>query len=265
MRQAMFAVVLVAASFAGGAIVNGPGLRWAQTQLMSRLGLDDSDDPASPNKPKSLATADGPTTTTDASSTATGDAPPRTIPPLVVDPSVKSARSAGPRVRTVSDSNTPEPAPAPAVAASLPPRDQPWPSPAPLSAAEPDAAGAPAPRPLADDRADRAAFAEGVSRLADPKPSPAPAEPAAAATDTPASAADPADWAGVRKALRDLGVSRYGTEGEPSGRARFHCVIPVAGRRAVGQHFEAEGEDELQAARATLRRIALWRATSEAP
>ena len=30
MRQALFAVLLVAASFAGGAVVNGPGLRWAQ-------------------------------------------------------------------------------------------------------------------------------------------------------------------------------------------------------------------------------------------
>ena len=24
--------------------------------------------------------------------------------------------------------------------------------------------------------------------------------------------------------------------GEPGGRVRFHCVIPLAGRRAVGQH-----------------------------
>ena len=30
MRKALFAVVLVAASFGGGAAVNGPGLRWAQ-------------------------------------------------------------------------------------------------------------------------------------------------------------------------------------------------------------------------------------------
>jgi hypothetical protein len=72
---------------------------------------------------------------------------------------------------------------------------------------------------------------------------------------------EPTDWAGVRRALRELGVSRYGTEGESNGRVRFQCVIPLAGRRAVGQHFEAEGDDELQAARAVLRRIALWRAT----
>ena len=39
MRQALFAVVLVAASFAGGAVVNGPGLRWAQAMVWNRAGL----------------------------------------------------------------------------------------------------------------------------------------------------------------------------------------------------------------------------------
>jgi hypothetical protein len=64
--------------------------------------------------------------------------------------------------------------------------------------------------------------------------------------------------------MRTLGVARYGIEGEPDGRVRFHCVIPLAGRRAVSQHFEADGDDEIEAAQAALRRIALWRAT-EAP
>ena len=32
MRQLFLVVVLVAASFLGGAFVNGPGLQWAQTQ-----------------------------------------------------------------------------------------------------------------------------------------------------------------------------------------------------------------------------------------
>jgi hypothetical protein len=40
-------------------------------------------------------------------------------------------------------------------------------------------------------------------------------------------------------------------------------VIPLAGRRAVGQHFEAEGDDEIQAARTALKRITLWRATGD--
>jgi len=69
------------------------------------------------------------------------------------------------------------------------------------------------------------------------------------------------DWGRIRQKMRALGVSRYGIEGDPDGRVRFHCVIPLAGRRAVGQQFEAEGDDALEAAQTALRRVALWQAT----
>jgi hypothetical protein len=58
-------------------------------------------------------------------------------------------------------------------------------------------------------------------------------------------------------------VTRYTIEGEPGGRVVFSCLIPLAGRQAVSQRFEAEGEDEFQAAQGALRRIALWRATRQ--
>jgi hypothetical protein len=61
--------------------------------------------------------------------------------------------------------------------------------------------------------------------------------------------------------MRALGVAHYEFEGEPGGRVRFRCVIPLAGRHAVGQQFEAEGDDEIEAAQMALRRITLWRAT----
>ena len=41
MRQAVFVVVLVGASFLGGAFVNGPGLQWAQNRVLRSLGLND--------------------------------------------------------------------------------------------------------------------------------------------------------------------------------------------------------------------------------
>ena len=65
--------------------------------------------------------------------------------------------------------------------------------------------------------------------------------------------------------MRALGISRYEVDGEPGGRVRFRCLIPLAGRRAVGQQFEGEGDDDFQAAEAALRRVALWRATEMAP
>ena len=39
-RQVILVIVLVAASFLGGAFVNGPGLQWAQTRLLRSLGLN---------------------------------------------------------------------------------------------------------------------------------------------------------------------------------------------------------------------------------
>ena len=65
--------------------------------------------------------------------------------------------------------------------------------------------------------------------------------------------------------MQSLGVSRYTIEGEPGSRIVFSCLIPLAGRQAVTQRFEAEGDDLVQAARAALRRIALWRATQTPP
>ncbi len=40
MRQLILVVVLVAASFLGGAFVNGPGLQWVQTKVLRSLGLN---------------------------------------------------------------------------------------------------------------------------------------------------------------------------------------------------------------------------------
>ena len=40
MRQLILVIVLVAASFLGGAFVNGPGLQWAQTRVLRSLGLN---------------------------------------------------------------------------------------------------------------------------------------------------------------------------------------------------------------------------------
>ena len=39
MRQAVFVMVIVTAAFLGGAVVNGPGLRWVQARLLDYIGL----------------------------------------------------------------------------------------------------------------------------------------------------------------------------------------------------------------------------------
>jgi len=294
MRKALFAVVLVAASFGGGAAVNGPGLRWAQAWAMGRLGLVQEADGAGPIVgPRGDATSD--------------DLHASPIPPLTVEPRVEGGNDP----KTSPDKN-PSPAGDPARAPATNRPDRPAaPAPGGPNAPEPAVAGSGAPpstpdplEPLTSAGPPPLERPAPLAALHDPDPSPgelgktgekektrdqsaAPApkgthavseaavslaslaRPAAEATAASSSssssssavAADPSDWAGVRRALRALGVSRYGIDGEPNGRVRFHCVIPLAGRHAVGQHFEAEADDELQAARAALRRIALWRAS----
>ena len=41
--------------------------------------------------------------------------------------------------------------------------------------------------------------------------------------------------------MQTLGVSRFTVEGKPGGPIVFACLIPVAGRQAVTERFEAEG------------------------
>ncbi|MFO0961243.1 MAG: hypothetical protein U0800_28000, partial [Isosphaeraceae bacterium] len=75
------------------------------------------------------------------------------------------------------------------------------------------------------------------------------------------SPADSGSWAAVRRRMQDLGVKQYWVEGQPGGLVRFRCVIPLAGKNAMAQHFEAEAADEFRAAEAALRRVVLWKAT----
>src|SRR5271166_5328667 len=51
MRQAFFVMVMVAAAFLGGAVVNGPGLRWVQARLLDYMGLQDGGEITSINLP----------------------------------------------------------------------------------------------------------------------------------------------------------------------------------------------------------------------
>jgi hypothetical protein len=288
MRKALFAVVLVCASFAGGAVVNGPGLRWAQSVASARLGLGLSE--GSEGDAGELETLSA---HHEPPSSRPGDpeqVPARPIPPLVIDaPDLlgkadggensgaadepgKSSKST-PAGSDLADSALPGLAPVPETAPPLEPpapltTSQDRPNEANVAAIEPksriDKEKTEAPRDEDRGKTGTDDGPSGKPSLNDPPVRLASVEDAPAASPAPGTGGD-GDWAEVRRTMRSLGVSRYGIEGEPGGRVRFHCVIPLAGRRAVGQQFEAEGDDDLQAARAALKRVALWRATESAP
>jgi hypothetical protein len=257
-RQAILVIVLVAASFLGGAFVNGPGLHWAQTRLLRSLGLSNGGEIASVDLKATASTE----TIPDGSGPA--KAVDMTPSPLAAEPSVvvedeSSEHDASDR-RAVS-----QPQPKSKHGGVGSPRSQ------------PSAASAPSPTRLSSALTKTSA---GMSAPLDPHVTPAildslaallpstppvsgsPSPSSSRSSSTPKSVGDGGDeWAALERKMQTLGVSRFMIEAEPGGRVVFSCLIPLAGRQAVAQRFEAEGDDIVQAAHAALRRIGLWRAT----
>lgn len=244
-RRMIFALMLIGAAFAGGALINGPGLGWLQRNF-----------------------AGGPTIIVDPGDSARARPPaeptPRKFPTakarsLIADLSPDDSRSS-PRSKTSGTTDLalaetpllPESPATPAAAlAPMPPtnpseQDPPIP-PLPSDDSKPTA---PEPSPL--PRLTPSPKSDPIARLASIERS-----------ESSPSGAQPSTWADLRRRMKALGVSRYAIEAETEGRARFRCVIPVDGLKAIGHHFEAEGDDELQAAEAALKRITLWKATAE--
>jgi hypothetical protein len=305
LRKFLFVITLVGASFAGGAVVNGPGLQWAKTTLLSQLG----------GQAEGAAEEDLAAPKVDDGSS--NDPIPAKPAPLLANSGVPSAgeNGKGPAKDSPSPAPTPNPVPTPPPAAAPVAGDaSPTAVSAPANSPAPKAPDAPNPQIVTRDGESQRPLPAGESQIilakggdapdrpspldpptpleaskdqeapADPKPAASPwsdapgSAPAAAVPPRSAERSDPTvdrsaaasagdgqasrgDWAAVRRKMAALGVSRYGFEGEPRGRVRFHCLIPLAGRRAVAQQFEAEADDEWQAVEAALRRVALWRAT----
>ena len=338
MRQFVFVVVMVAAAFVGGAVVNGPGFRWVQARLLDYMGLKDGGEIASVDLPQPPSDSADlrrpfPSSSTGGKGGAAAAVPPSIVPTLA---KIKGATSAGIPNRPLTlahssgrlvDERTVqgrfEGSRAKAAknkALSQPPSEESSPPlPVPTAIPEPAAprlgnesgdlsatSSAAKKRPNSSQVPDSPAPAQGTDSqsglpapldasigpalLASLSPSPttqpqttnqtgsdavpletAPANssPASLAlsggisstgsSSTSTSAVTP-DWGNLRHKMQVLGVTRYTIEGEPGGQVTFSCLIPLPGCQAVAQHFEAEGEDELRAAHAALRRVALWRA-----
>lgn len=253
MRQALFVIAVVGAAFVGGAVVNGPGFRWAQERLLLYMGLQDGGEIASidlPPAPGEAPIADAPTVTEP----TVGKRDPEVQTASATAP---SPLSAAPERRALSQG---VPSPKAEPQATEPFADQPAPEAGAVESDPPALLGAlvgalkqTAPPP---GGADGPSQEPGAQPAPEPSAEPAPLDPSVA----PAADGESSDWTELRDKLNAAGVSRYTIEGEPGGRVVFVCLIPLAGKQAVSQRFEAEGDDEFQAARAALRRINLWRA-----
>jgi hypothetical protein len=295
-RQVVLVVVLVAAAFLGGAFVNGPGLRWAQTQILGSLGLNEGGEIASVD----LKGPASPDVAADSSRAAKGGL--EMVPgPLAPIPSLVPE---GEKVRPdASDRRATRSAVADRTGAALPSLmpSRSSPSSPPLTSPLADSPKGPArmaeklTRALSDtltpgrrdpdvkqavaasgagtaatDRDLAPAIMDSLAALMPSEAPPPPEAPAPAPDASPSPRSEPGtpatggkDWAALDRKMQALGVSRFTIEGQPGARVVFSCLIPLAGRQAVTQRFEAEGEDGFQAAQAALRRVALWRATQQ--
>jgi hypothetical protein len=326
LRKLLLVIVLIAASFAGGAFVNGPGLAWAKKYITAYAGSslitpenshanqdadqppkaqDDpfaelalvpktSEEPASSLPPGSASTPLNVLTTNNGSEQTAASA--GSTPEEHQTPSTSRERGKVSEGGTVADSTARlQEVPQVLAKPAMPPRAITLPSEIdPMSRSGTQTSRGLDPSSSAagtnwDDASDSAPPKAVIAGHTPPASRPklempqdganAPlakdqaTSPAKLQADIPAKVHNAvkitnptrADrgWNDLRKRMKQMGITRYWIEAEPTSVAHFHCVIPLAGTRAVSQQFEAEGEDEFQAADAALRRVALWRATEQ--
>ncbi|MDX2038213.1 MAG: hypothetical protein SFX72_16310 [Isosphaeraceae bacterium] len=270
MRKVLFALLMIAAAFAGGAVVNGPGAGWLQAvgRLIVRgkefVRVVDPSPVASPNPSSGSA----PPSSSPAHELAAAPAravPAAPLPPLVLN---RPSEATPPNDSGNPKEFKPDPGPGPVGPIVAAPGPGAPPAPLPTGAIEipapmpaPPSAAVPPEQSPARSIADAAATPPPLG-VAEPPKDPAlartesPATPPASASVPPRS---PNSWTEMRAKLREAGVARYEIETDLAGRVRFRCLIPLAGRRAVAQMIEAEGDDEFLAADSALKRIRLWR------
>lgn len=243
MRKLATALALVLVSFAVGALFSGNGRPWdaARAQLRSWL--------AEPKGPQIL------------DKTLLAGESPQGIPAAPI-PSLRFESERPESTALLKDDDpTPSPAPSPVPDPKVPDPD------AEKVAADGPAPGSePAPAKPEGGAIKLAGFPEPLS---DPKPSPGPdadappSDPEVSPAGLEAAEAPEASWKRLRQSMTELGISRYWIEGEPNGPVKFRCVVPLVDEKVVGQQFEAEGEDVIEAAEAALRRVGLWRASEQ--
>ena len=286
MRQLVLVVVLVAAAFLGGAFVNGPGLQWAQTRVLRSLGLNNGGEIISVDL-KSTASSEA---TSNGSAKPDGDTIQGSLAPvpsiLTEDKSSKEdtsdrasrfqARGKSATNGTASSRSPASPSPLSAKHARARTLAQsPGLEPVPSDPGVTPAGAVSSPGP--DQMPSRTAL-DTAPAIIDSLAALLPANPPSSNSALPPSSSTPAitsalksiaggsdNWVILERKMQSLGVSRYTMDGEPGGRVVFSCLIPLAGRQAVAQRFEADGDDMIHAAQAALRRIALWRATQALP
>jgi hypothetical protein len=273
-RHLALVLVLGAAAFAGGAVVNGPGLRWAHTRLMRSLGWSERDitsinlKQVSGNDP-AVVTSDAPKAVNSATHEPFAPTPSLVIEnesPVLPQPDLHtpSTRLQKAKPDKIAAQNISDPARFLSSTASLSPQSSKHRKSAPQDEnLQPTNTSAVSNQTSAPKYGNSTpAILDALTDLFPVKVRVDHSPPAIPSSKLPNDAGN--DWTMMVQRMKTLGVSRFTIEGDTGGRVVFACLIPIAGRQAITQRFEAVGGDPVEVAEATLRRIVLWRAAQTA-
>jgi hypothetical protein len=277
-RQLLFVVMLVSASFLGGAFVNGPGLQWIQAKLLQSLRLNNGGEIALIElKSGTSAELESKARVGESAPTDRVQAPLAPVPSFQTDNNGTGAdmpdQLLGTKHRPHLGAKDSVTLASRGLSPSLPER--------PMSIGTEDGAALPHPdgtikpvgnrvpqssiSPSSPSSGDTApALLDSLAALVPVDPSISKSSPHSLSSEKSTltlAGNEAGSWILLERKLQSLGVARFTVEGVPGGSVVFSCLIPVAGRQAVTQRFEGEGDDIIHAAQVTMRRIALWRAS----
>ena len=275
-RKAILVILLVGAAFLGGAFINGPGLQWAQSRVLRLLGLNGVGEIAEVD----LETSPNGETGADSTPIERLEIPaPTPTSPVALedksfkkDPSNKTSelqlKSKSPKNNPISDQSRQPLLPSATSSRSVTksssgivaPVDQ------DVILAHGDSRSQLPSGPTARSSTVKAAtvLADSLAGLLPPGEnlsSGSASPPAQSSTGRKSTRVAEDEWTILESRMQTLGVSRFTLRANRGDPIVFACLIPVAGRQAVTERFEAEGDDVIHAAQSVLRRIVLWRAT----
>jgi hypothetical protein len=280
-RQAILIALLIGAAFLGGACVNGPGSQWIQSRVLRLLRLNNDGEIAAVDLESSLNGEIGSEHAEPLNQRAMiTSGPIAPIPSIVSEDKVSKEDT--PRKTTASQRRPKSPKNG---LGSDQPRQSSFPSatsPRSVMISSSDL-GAPLDQQLMLARCDslpqslpsRSAppstmpgapvILDSLAALLPPcdssKNAPVPRLMRSSTESKPTRVVGGDEWALLENRMQALGVSRFTIDGKPGGPVVFACLIPRAGRQAVTERFEAEGDDVIKAGQAVMRRVVLWRVT----
>ena len=258
MRWFMLIVILMAAAFIGGAILNSVNPTWGRSWLLRNLGLKDRGEISSIDLPPLSST---PTSGPGEGRNPTGIS---SLPKSLQEPSLPPSQRQ-PLKKKVSSGGIQPPSRPGSV-----PKPQGDLTSSVDQASKTSPPNVPAPTlPMANDKAQQISPLQTTDPLASSPKVDSSLQSATSLRDSENGTGhigelNP-DWGTLRQKLQVLGVKQYVIKGSPAGEATIIVSVPLAGQQAKLENLEVVGVNEFEAVRKAIRRITLLQASAPRP